>query len=344
VKRWVLLGLVCAAYFSGLCFLLPLGTAMRAGGASCTLVPPRGGGDGVVVRHLAYGLCRVHVIDADLRTPGVSVRIHARHPAGRRWGWAIGDALSVEEWCRSTGAVGGINGGFFGAEVVPGRKEVIGLLRVGGRTFARAPLYRARHNRSLTYAHSTFGVVDGRQPVMDWVVSDRHSMERLLAYSSPENLRAGRPWRSDYALSGGPRLVHEGRAFVAARHERLASAGALPRTFVGYSHGHGRARNRLVLCTATAMTYDQAAAFVMKYFREQYHEPCDEAMCLDGGPSSQLAYRSGDRVSLAAGGATTVPTCILVHDDALAAHSAPRPAAPRQADNSEGWRLASDTY
>src|SRR5207253_50784 len=108
-----------------------------------------------------------------------------RHPSCRKWGWSVGDALSLEDWCRATGAVGGINGGFFGAEVRPGRKEVIGLLRLGGKTFARAPLYRARGSHRVTYAHSTFGVVAGRRPLFDWVVSDPRSMARLLSYPEP---------------------------------------------------------------------------------------------------------------------------------------------------------------
>src|SRR5205807_4971591 len=101
VKRWTLLGWVCVVYLSGLCFLLPLGSAVRPEGKACVLVPPRGGGSGVLVRHLTRGLARVHLIDVDLRTPGVSVRVEARHPSHRRSGWAVGDALCVEDWCRS---------------------------------------------------------------------------------------------------------------------------------------------------------------------------------------------------------------------------------------------------
>src|ERR671933_847425 len=106
----------------------------------------RGTGSGVVLRNVSFGLCTVHVLDVDLRTPGVSVHVHARHPSQKSWGWSVADALCLEDWCRATGAVAGINGGFFGQEVQPGRKEVIGLLRLGGKTFARAPLYRARGN------------------------------------------------------------------------------------------------------------------------------------------------------------------------------------------------------
>src|SRR5207302_11411881 len=136
-----LLGWLCAVYLSGLCFLLPLSSAVRPEGKADVLVPPRGAGSGVVLRHMSFGLGTVQVLDVDLRTPGVSVHVHARNPSRKTSGWSVADALCLDDWCRATGAVAGINGGFFGAEVQPGRKEVIGLLRLGGKTFARAPLY-----------------------------------------------------------------------------------------------------------------------------------------------------------------------------------------------------------
>lgn len=314
MRRWILLGWLGVVYVAGLCFLSPLTPAVRIAGKEHPLVPPRGSGDGVLVRQLTHGLTRVHLIDADLRTPGVTVRVHARRPSSREWGWSVGDALRLSEWCRLTGAIAGVNGGFFGAEVTPGRKEVIGLLKVDGVTYARAPVYRSQSDRSITYAHSTFGIRDGRTPLVGWVVSDPRSRERLHAFPRPERLSAPKLWQPDGALSGGPRLVHAGRRFVAASDERLASAGALPRTFLGYSHGPNGERARLVLVTASAMTYGEAADFLLNYFRERHGVTCEEAMCLDGGPSSQLAYRSGTQVLTAHAETVTVPTCILIHD------------------------------
>jgi hypothetical protein len=314
-------------YLAGLCFLSPLTPAVRIEGKERLVVPPRGGGDGVVVRQLTRGLTRVHLIDADLSTPGVRVRIHARRPSTREWGWSAGDALSLKEWCRCTGAVAGVNGGFFGAEVAPGRKEIIGLLRLDGTTYARAPVYRSRTDRSITYAHSTFGVVDGRSPLVDWVTSDPGSRSRLRAFPKPEGLRGGRSWGAVSGLSGGPRLIHNGKRFVAASCERLASAGALPRTFLGYSPSRTGVGARLVLVTASAMTYGEAADFLIDYFRRRHHIACEEAMCLDGGPSSQLAYRSGAQVLTAHTDTVTVPTCILIHDEAARASRTTRLAS-----------------
>jgi hypothetical protein len=321
---------LCAVYMTGLCFLGPLTSAGRLEGEESVLVPPRGEGDGVVVRRLTYGLTGVHLIDIDLRTPGVSVRVHARNPSRKEWGWAVGDALDVAEWCQLTGAIAGVNGGFFGAEVSPGRKEVIGLLQIDGKTFARAPLYRSRTDRSVTYSHSTFGVADGRVPLVDWVTSDPRSPSRLRAHPAPSELREARRWWSDDGLSGGPRLIHRGQLFVAAADERLASVGALPRTFLGYSRA--KCTNRLVMATATAMTYHEAAGFLMQYFRERYGVACTEAMCLDGGDSSQLAYRSGGQVTTAYSNTVSVPTCVLVHDQyrrGMAGAAAPRAPARR---------------
>jgi hypothetical protein len=283
---------------------------------------------------MSQGLTSVHVVDADLGTTGLRVTVQARNVSRREWGWASGDAHSVAEWCRLTGAVAGVNGGFFGAEVRPGRKEVIGLLKVGGTTFARAPVYRARGTDPIPYTHSTFGVVGGRRPRVDWVASDRDSMSRLIFYPGPEHLHHGRRWDVDCGLSGGPRLVHRGRRFVAARDERLVSAGALPRTFLGYSRSRKAGGNRFVLVTAAAMTYGEAADFLIDYFRTRYGVNCDEGMCLDGGHASQLAYRSDGEI-ISVHGEVTVPTCVLIHDDQLRVAGAPPAADPGSALENE---------
>src|SRR5688500_10709248 len=97
---------------SGLCFLVPLTSAVRLERQVAVVAPPRGGGHGAVVGRLTRGLSTLHVIDADLRTPGISVRVHARNAKRQEWGCTVGDAFTVPEWCRRTGAVAGVNGGF----------------------------------------------------------------------------------------------------------------------------------------------------------------------------------------------------------------------------------------
>jgi hypothetical protein len=325
LKRWALFGWLCAVWLAGLCLLGPVRPSTLIDGRETVLVPPRSGGRGVVVQRLFHGFAALHVIDADLSTPGVTVRVHAANPSSREWGWSVADARSVADWCRITGAVAGVNGGFFGEEVRPGRKEIIGLLKVAGKTYARAPLYRARAADRVSYAHSTFGVVDSRRPMVAWVTSSRRSRDRLLAYPRPVDLRDGSPWKVDSALSGGPRLIHLGRNYVADRDERLVSVGALPRTFLGLSRARRAGGNRLVLATASAMSFEQAAGFLQSYFQSRHGVPCDEAMGLDGGHAAQLAYRSGDQILSARGVEVTVPTTVLIHDTAAGVRTAKSP-------------------
>jgi hypothetical protein len=193
---------------------------------------------------------------------------------------------------------------------------VIGLLQVDGQVQAPAALYRSRTDRRVTYAHSAFGVAPDGFPMIGWVVSDRRDRRRLRGYSRPEALRDGQPWRSRSALAGGPRLIHRGRIAVAARPERLASPGALPRTFVGFAVSRA-GRRHLVLATASAFAYADAACFLQDYFRREYGIACEEATCLDGGPSSQLAYRAGRAIRSGLEAGTAVPTCVLVHYEGL---------------------------
>jgi Phosphodiester glycosidase len=303
-----------ASFALSLSCLAPMTLVLGTRDESVVVVPPRGGAHGVVYRRRAYRCARVDLLDVDLDTPGVSVRVHARRPVPGAGGWGVGDAFTLPVWCRLTGAVGGINGGFFGQEIAPGRKEVIGLLQLDGRVQAPAALYRSRGNRRITYAHSAFGVGGDGRPLIDWVVSDRRDRRRLLCYPRPEGLHDGRPWGARSALAGGPRLIHQGRVAVAARAERLASPGALPRTFVGYAVSRKGARH-LVLATASAFAYADAACFLREYFVREYGVACEEATCLDGGPSSQLAYRSGHAVRSGLETDTAVPTCVLVHYD-----------------------------
>jgi exopolysaccharide biosynthesis protein len=115
----------------------------------------------------------------------------------------------------------------------------------------------------------------------------------------------------DSGLSGGPRLIADGRIAVSDRGERLASSGLLPRTFVAYATQAGHPRY-LVLGVATAMAFQDAAEFLEGYFHRFHGLPCAEAMSLDGGPSSQLTYRANGVLHEAQASDVTVPTSLLV--------------------------------
>jgi hypothetical protein len=310
----------------------------------------------------------VSLVDVDLDCPGVRVEVVAEDATRRRTGCSDGAARTVADWLRKTGGLAGINGGFFGREVGRERKEIVGLLRMEGEQYARAPRYWDRSGEGATggrgdgatrrtvafpgpvpsslrspiaYAHSALGFDAEQQPAIDWVVSDPHRPTRLLAFEQAElpadleyrisDLALGgtgsksqiqnpisriRPWDMRFALSGGPRLIARGEIAVSDRDERLKSSGLLPRTFVGYAGDRdGVGPRHLVLGAATAMTFQDAARFLAGYFRRFHGVACAEAMALDGGPSSQLAYRADGMIYEAQTSDVTVPTCVIVHGE-----------------------------
>src|SRR5437879_6409712 len=144
-----------------------------------------------------------------------------------------------------------------------------GLLRTGGPGQPERNHRAAEAGRRAVWTRSpSLGPGEGAmgRPAIDWVSSDPREPRRLLAYAQPEGLRAGLPWEVDSGLSGGPRLIARGHLTVSDRSERLASAGLLPRTFVGYATRAGVPRY-MVLGVATAMTFQDAAQFLDLYFR-----------------------------------------------------------------------------
>src|SRR4051794_4866931 len=210
----------------------------------------------VQFRQLHHRWSRVSVLDLDLSCPGVRVEVAAADPTPRRSDCTDGAARTVAEWCRATGALGGVNGGFFGRELGGGRKEIVGLLKRAGELYGRAPRHWDRrglrgHRGSasaagtagssppVAYAHSALGFDRDGRPAIDWVASDPRRPQRLLAFPEPEGLRDGSRWEVESGLSGGPRLIARGRIAVSDRGERLASGGLLPRTFVGYASQAG---------------------------------------------------------------------------------------------------------
>jgi hypothetical protein len=122
---------------------------------------------------------------------------------------------------------------------------------------------------------------------------------------------------------------------VSDRAERLTSSGLLPRTFVGYAAPAGTPRY-LVFGVATAMSFQDAAEFLDGYFRRFHGVPCAEAMSLDGGPSSQLTYRTQDALHEAQASDVTVPTALLVFTDGEALKEAAARCQPLISGNKPG--------
>lgn len=263
---------------------------------------------GVAVRRLSGGVGGVRTIDIDLAAQ-VRVEVAAEEIAVRR-GLITGRARTLPDWLRATGAVAGINGGFFGETVAPDHKEIVGLLKREGRVRVAAPRYRARGSGKL-YARAALGFTQSGRPRIAWVSSGSGSPQALFTHPEPDDLGRADPWEVRQALACGPQLIREGRTRVTDRGERLVSPGQLPRTFLGF--GGRRGAERLVLCAATGMEFAECERFLAGYFRRYCGVPCAEAMCLDGGASTQAAWRENGRITADPDPGTTVPTALLIH-------------------------------
>ncbi len=264
---------------------------------------------GIAIRTRTFAGSDVALIDVDLRAPGIRVEVAADDVRPGR-GTATGACYTVPEWLERTGAAAGINGGFFGRTVAADRKEIVGLLRREGVSRSRALTYRSTRRPGERYCHAAFGLHPDGTPDIQWATSSRSGAPR--AHPAPILAGDGDPWPVQEAVACGPVLVRGGAVRVTDRDERLVSPGALPRTFLGYTQEAGRPRY-LVLVTATGLTFEDAAAFLMEYCRAEHGVPCWDAMALDGGGSTQLAYREGGQIQSPIAAPTTVPTAILVH-------------------------------
>jgi exopolysaccharide biosynthesis protein len=266
--------------------------------------------DGVVYRTfgahdpMARGT-EVWLIDIDLSRPGVQVSV-AAHGLRRGEAPATGDARTAAEWCAGTGAVAAVNGGYFGAGD-DARKEIVGLLVQRGRVVSSASVRRGDRG---SYVRSVFGASSRGVPAIRWATGSRGAV-RLRGHRGPTDAASAGAWSPASAVGCGPRLISGGKVKVADRAERLVSPGRVPRTFVGYSLSRGRPAH-LVLAVGQRMDYADAAAFLKAYFRGFHRAACAEAMCVDGGGSSQMAYREGEHIRMPISSLVTTPTAIVV--------------------------------
>lgn len=291
-------------------------TRVGCGTKGASVSAPASLAPGVTIRQVKAGVATVRVIDVDLGVPGVRVDIAADDVAVRD-GRITGRAHQVSEWLEKTGAVAGVNGGFFGARVGEEFKEIVGLLKLDGRVRVAAPRYHSS-KANVDYSRSALGITREGRPFIDWVTSRPGAPQSLRSYSKAEFSGAGSPWEVQDAVACGPRLVREGKIEITFKGERLASPGQLPRTFVGHAQPPGQAR-RLVLCAADGMEFEDCARFLMEYFQRQYGVPCAEGMCMDGGSSTQAAWREktadGARIATDLHPGVTVPTAVIVYSD-----------------------------
>ncbi len=251
----------------------------------------------------------VYVLEVDLTVPGARVKVVSDAPTVRA-GRVYGKSYTVAEWCRKNGAVAGINGGFFGLSDLD-RKEFIGLLAANGAIISSGRLVRPSGHPEMRIARSVLGMDDKGTPHIGWAVGERGRAALLTEYPSPVNPTKQRFWNVDSAVACGPRLISAGKIAISDRDERLASPRPLRRTFVGYDTEKSRP-GHMVLATCEAMTFSDAATFLQAYFKKYHGRTCAEAMALDGGASTQLAYRAAGGSIESVGSLVTVPTAILV--------------------------------
>jgi hypothetical protein len=247
------------------------------------------------------------VLDVDLRQVSVEVASESRDVVKGR---LYGESYTVLDWCRRTDALGGVNGGFFGT-TDGSKKEVIGLLAAGGEVRGSGRIVRSPSNPDRRFVRCVFGIMPDGTPRIGWSVGQRGRAALLTEYDTPLNPVAQTYWTASAAVACGPRLIRGGKLSVTDRDERLVSPPPLRRTFVGYDVVDGRPRH-LALGIGMSMTFHDAAAFLQRYFHEKHGTACAEAMCLDGGSSTQMAYRIPTGFASVPPTGVTVPTAILV--------------------------------
>jgi hypothetical protein len=251
----------------------------------------------------------VVLLDLDLAHPTLRVRVAADQVQLRK-GRVFGRAWSLEEWCRRAGAVAGVNGGFFGS--TDGEwKEILGMLATEGMVHSSGQMVRSTRNPGERYLRSVFGIGEDGEPDIHWAVGRRGHGALLTRYGSPVNPTEQAYWTVDSAVACGPRLIRDGRIAVSDVEERLVSDRLAARTFVGIVRQKAEPA-RLLLGVAESMRYVEAAAFLGRYCRAFHGTDCADAMCLDGGSSSQLVYRLEGKWMEARATPVTVPTAVLV--------------------------------
>ncbi|HVK04365.1 MAG TPA: phosphodiester glycosidase family protein [Armatimonadaceae bacterium] len=266
--------------------------------------------EGVTFRSEADGF---QLLEVDLSVARVRARVVADNVQRLRNNF-VGDARTVSEWARrEPGAVGGVNGGFFGDtyDEVGQRKQIVQLALVAGKVVAPGSDTASARQPGQRYLRSAVGFHADGTPEIAWAIGTVRNV--VKRYDAPVNPLPGSPWPVRSAVACGPRLFAGGELRIADGEERLASPGALSRAFVAYDLVDGRPRH-LVLGRADAAEYADVARFLRGHFYRRFGTRVEEAMCLDGGPSAQVVYRDGPRGVLrdAVPTGVRVPTAILL--------------------------------
>ncbi len=257
----------------------------------------------------------IDLIDVDLVRSKARPAIVARDVQLSE-GSVVAQVYTPGEWLTKTQALAAINGGYFGREAGEGDKEIVGLLVQKGRVrHAAPPLYGqggANAPRGF-YRRSAFGLLPGGMPSIAWAATDPEIPQSLRAYASPLVFRdhRGHRWPVHAAVGCGPMLIFNGAIAVSDRQERLVSPGTRARTFVAYDNPGGAPRH-FVLGIASGMTFQDLAEFLRGYFPKYGRTQACNAMCLDGGESTQMTYRQGKTLQTPRETGVSVPDAVVL--------------------------------
>ncbi|MHB2015442.1 MAG: phosphodiester glycosidase family protein [Candidatus Xenobia bacterium] len=210
------------------------------------------------------GSLLVNELHVDLKDRGVHFDIGVQ-PHGKR------TSTMVEQ----SGAIAGINGGFFSPGPGP-----LGLIVENGHLVA--PPVGSRPPRTA------LGLTRDGHVIMDQVKVDNGKLIGL----------GGTDWSNvTLALGGGPRLVKDGRVDLTAHDEALDASGnnityRTSRTAVAVMPDH-----RLILTTVTGILNGGRGGLLLDELAQYFVSiHARDAMCLDGGGSTSMAIE-GNLVS-----------------------------------------------
>lgn len=252
----------------------------------------------------------VQLLDVDLATAAVRPVVVAANVERRRNNF-IADAKTVRDWVETTGALGGLNAGFFGHtyDDQGRRKQLVGLTLIDGKVVAPGGFVPSRRNPGQRFLRAAIGFGPSGKPDISWASGTQR--EGVMRYAAPVNPVRGVRWRVQSAVACGPRLLVRGKRRITDREERLLSPGRLTRAFAAYDLVDGRPRH-FVLGRADAMEFTDVADYLIAYFQRAHGTTPYDALCLDGGPSAQLVYRDGTGLRDAEPTGVHVPTAIVL--------------------------------
>jgi Phosphodiester glycosidase len=230
------------------------------------------------------GAVRLYLTIIDLRDPNVLLHIGLPHNANQANSPRY--TSGVEPFSRFVGrqpAAVVINGTFFSTDA---QKRVMGNMVAGGKVLKFSP-------------SENYGTTLG------FLKDNRLEMVTARADGKPD-------WNQHwFSLTAGPRLLRQGEFWINPRKEGFTDLhvmGTASRNAIGFSKSH---KTLFLVTFTTPITLRQEASIMRSI-------GCYEAMNLDGGSSTALAYRGKILVRPR----RSLTNVIMVYD---ASHPAPEP-------------------